>query len=588
MMRSSRGKPAAGAARPATRAATWALLGLAFAYVALFVLASVRLQTNDDVFVYFTYARNFCDGRFFAYDPRNLPSEGFTSLAYLLALVPFQCLGANMMFAAFLLLFCACAATVLVAALAVPRLGRPADGIGAVFAVLFALLLGLDPNVRGLMGWPFESLLSPLCLALLILALGRALDRSEARAPLAGFAALAFVGYLARPENLLLLAPLGLVLFLLHPKRGRVLWAAGLLAAGCGLFLLGKQLVFHDIFPTGYYRKMGAAGAGSSYVRAALAEYSGWLWLAAVGLGAYAVATVVAVRRAGPDQRRRVLRESAVVAALIAVAVLNLLVVRQVTPLVGVYFRYLVTAIVAMAFVLALLGARLVMATLSRRVPRPVLAALLLVGVVSVLRAQPGDRDLVGGGITRLYADARTQAEGHLYLKFGRYLRAHLSDPSAVTLVMGDSGAVPYAAGCRFIDSNGLTEPGLARLFGEQPDKVRRYLAHLRRFHPDVVVLWYGSPRPDGVLPLGWNAHSPLSPEEWLRVSRELRDGGFGYLGTIHAYYDLHLGLDRNSPHFDELRRVLGEYVRENGYRLPAGLGLRVGSEEVRFAPLEQ
>jgi hypothetical protein len=563
-------------------------LGLAFAYVALFVLASVRLQTNDDVFVYFTYARNFCDGRFFAYDPRNLPSEGFTSLAYLLALVPFQCLGANMMFAAFLLLFCACAATVLVAALAVPRLGRPADGIGAVFAVLFALLLGLDPNVRGLMGWPFESLLSPLCLALLILALGRALDRSEARAPLAGFAALAFVGYLARPENLLLLAPLGLVLFLLHPKRGRVLWAAGLLAAGCGLFLLGKQLVFHDIFPTGYYRKMGAAGAGSSYVRAALAEYSGWLWLAAVGLGAYAVATVVAVRRAGPDQRRRVLRESAVVAALIAVAVLNLLVVRQVTPLVGVYFRYLVTAIVAMAFVLALLGARLVMATLSRRVPRPVLAALLLVGVVSVLRAQPGDRDLVGGGITRLYADARTQAEGHLYLKFGRYLRAHLSDPSAVTLVMGDSGAVPYAAGCRFIDSNGLTEPGLARLFGEQPDKVRRYLAHLRRFHPDVVVLWYGSPRPDGVLPLGWNAHSPLSPEEWLRVSRELRDGGFGYLGTIHAYYDLHLGLDRNSPHFDELRRVLGEYVRENGYRLPAGLGLRVGSEEVRFAPLEQ
>ena len=43
-----------------------ALAGLALAYVALFVLASVRLETNDDVFVYFNYARNFCDGRPFA------------------------------------------------------------------------------------------------------------------------------------------------------------------------------------------------------------------------------------------------------------------------------------------------------------------------------------------------------------------------------------------------------------------------------------------------------------------------------------------------------------------------------------------
>ena len=79
-MGSSRGKPAAGAARPGARAATWAFAVLALAYVALFVLASIRLETNDDVFVYFNYARNFCDGRPFAYDPRNLPSEGFTSL----------------------------------------------------------------------------------------------------------------------------------------------------------------------------------------------------------------------------------------------------------------------------------------------------------------------------------------------------------------------------------------------------------------------------------------------------------------------------------------------------------------------------
>ena len=218
------------------------------------------------------------------YDPRNLPSKGFTSLAYVLALVLFECLGANMMFAAFLLLFCACAGTVLVAALAVGRLGPPRMGLGSSSPYHSPCLLGLDSNLRGLMGWPFESLLSPLCLALFTLALVRALESAAGAWAACLFFSLYFVGHLARPENLLLFAPLGLALLLLHPKRGRVLGAAGLFAVGFGLFMVGKRLVFHDFFPTGYYRKIGAVGAGTAYLRAALAGYAGRLWIVAIGL----------------------------------------------------------------------------------------------------------------------------------------------------------------------------------------------------------------------------------------------------------------------------------------------------------------
>ena len=67
------------------------------------IAARIDVFANDDVYIYFNYAKNFVAGRPFAYDPRNIASEGFTSAIYLLLLVPFEAVGINMMFAAVIL-----------------------------------------------------------------------------------------------------------------------------------------------------------------------------------------------------------------------------------------------------------------------------------------------------------------------------------------------------------------------------------------------------------------------------------------------------------------------------------------------------
>ena len=63
----------------------------------------LRSSANDDTYIYFNYAKNLVAGRPFAYDPRNIASEGFTSAIYLLLLVPLEAAGINMMFAAVIL-----------------------------------------------------------------------------------------------------------------------------------------------------------------------------------------------------------------------------------------------------------------------------------------------------------------------------------------------------------------------------------------------------------------------------------------------------------------------------------------------------
>jgi hypothetical protein len=74
----------------------WLYDGAIFVLIAaFFLLAPLQIVVYDDAYVYFTYARNFVEGRPFAYDPRNIPSEGFTSLLYMLMLVPAELLRVN-------------------------------------------------------------------------------------------------------------------------------------------------------------------------------------------------------------------------------------------------------------------------------------------------------------------------------------------------------------------------------------------------------------------------------------------------------------------------------------------------------------
>jgi hypothetical protein len=154
-------------------------------------------------------------------------------------------------------------------------------------------------------------------------------------------------------------------------------------------------------------------------------------------------------------------------------------------------------------------------------------------------------------------------------------LRENLPDPESVTVVFGDAGCVPYAAHCRFIDSNGLTEPFIARLFREEhgAEKAAVYVDYVMRWDPDLIILGWGEINNE-IFYIEPNLHGPFLDDPRIEVWQHFRDHGFGYLCSLDlsrspGYYDLHFGARPDSPSFDDLAPAMRDYcARRGGYTL--------------------
>ncbi len=158
-----------------------------------------------------------------------------------------------------------------------------------------------------------------------------------------------------------------------------------------------------------------------------------------------------------------------------------------------------------------------------------------------------------------------------------------------MTLVFGDAGAIPYTFGGRFIDSNGLTEPDIARIFkiGDRDQKYRRYMEILDRNHPDLVVIGYGK-APGGIYRMMKNPHSPFGQHPDIRVPRALAQRGFYYVCSLPMYYDLHLAVRFDSKYRDDIAKALRMYsTANNGYVFENGFDVTDGKQTVHF-PLMQ
>ena len=137
------------------------------------IAARTEVFTNDDTYIYFNYAKNFVAGRPFAYDPRNIASEGFTSAIYLLLLVPFEAAGINMMFAA-VILNLAAIALILYLGYRVLLADRVLEGGFLLIALtLFALFMARDTNIPTIVGRGLETMLGPASVLWAILHLAR-------------------------------------------------------------------------------------------------------------------------------------------------------------------------------------------------------------------------------------------------------------------------------------------------------------------------------------------------------------------------------------------------------------------------------
>lgn len=577
-----------------------ALERLAIATGALAVLAiAARLvpYANDDTYIYFNYARNFVEGRPFAYDPRNIPSEGFTSALYLLLLIPFEAVGANMMFAAVLLNLIATALTLYLGYRLIRANGLLDGPFVWVGVALFGLFLARDPNIPAIVGRGLETMWGPASVLWALLhgaRIHREANDTERLEALNLFFVAAFAAFLIRPENLALLGAVGSLILVAMWQRGQLAAALVRLSAFTGLmiaYFAGKLLFFGDAFPTGYYRKIHADGSGLAYVAGALAHYQSWL-VALVMLGAASIGLQYWRQR---DHGWSAVHRLPAVSSLlpITIACLGTLVLFLPTePLIGFAFRYLVNFFVFLYLLVAIGISHLLSELIDRRNLHFAhgVSVVLVVGAAfwtsSLALANKEPSQLFAQW--NLYKRAEESTTSHLYIRLGEFLRRRIPATEEITFVFGDAGVFPYSMRSRFIDANGLTEPYLARLFAEPngPEKAKRFSDYILSWQPDVIVLAFGRADENGRWRSVPNEHSPFRGPTPISVFKDYRDFGIGYVCTVRGYYDLHFGVRRTSRHFEVIAEALLEYCEGNGLVLARGLTVTLDTEEVHFPRL--
>ena len=565
----------------------------------LAIAANSEVYANDDIYIYFNYAKNFVAGRPFAYDPRNIPSEGFTSVIYLLLLVPFEAAGINMMFAA-VILNLAAVAVILYLSYRVLRADRVLDGGFLLIAVaLFALFMARDTHIPIIVGRGLETMLGPASVLWAIFHLARvhqADDEATRRRAVTMFLVVSFLSFLIRPENIVLLAATGVLILVAMWRRGQLaalLARLGTFVAALVVYFAGKLILFGDVMQTSYYQKMrfdAEDGSGREYVIGALNDYWRWI-LYAVVLAVCAAGLLLWRRRErGWNTFRRLAPRSSVL-ALAVVAGGTLMVFLPSEPLMGYAYRYLVNFYIFLYLIVAVGAAYLLSLVTPRIEGRFVYAGAIVMGVVTMLWAGSiAAADTGAGSVVerlRLYTQAEETTAQHEYIRLGEFLRDRIPDIEELTLVFGDAGVFPYVLGSRFVDANGLTEPYLARLFREPngPEKARKFADYVLSWQPDIIIVAFGE-ADDGRWESMDNNHSPFRAPTPMSVFRAYRDYGVGYVCTAHAYYDLHFGVRQTSKYFEPASAALLEYCAQNGLVLDDGLAVTLDGEEVHFPRL--
>ncbi|MFM8269631.1 MAG: hypothetical protein ACKN9V_05520, partial [Pseudomonadota bacterium] len=499
---------------------------------------------NDDAFVYYTYVKNLAQGNFFAYDPRGIPSEGFTSILYTLLLVPFELLQIPLPLAALLINIVTMLGVGCVSVKIFEQVFERRSDNSWLVAVCFLFFVYLDQNITVLMGWGLETLVNVFVFFLLIHR-SIVLFNTKKQADFGLLLCFYFLGILIRPENVLIGFPwVGLGFSVLASKKNGIR-SLVVLGAVTVMFFFWKYHVFGDVVPTGFYRKISARGLDFSYLVNYLREYS------LVFHPLYWIMVISVMLRTQFFKSHRPLQLAGLGLVLTWAALVAFIV--KVNPIQGYLQRYLTVGTLVSYLVGSIFFVFII--------PRLRIIQLLMTSIVVIILFG-GVRQRQRSNPLALYQETRRQLDGDPYVAFGKYLQKHIKKPEEVSLMFGDAGSIPYFFNCKFIDINGLTEPYLAKLFRDpkKSEKVAQYISNQKL---DMAVLavennWINLKKDSQSLPQG-----PLNkPREYAYLLRRMKADGFVYGGTLHASsYDLHFGLNRQSPRFSELKKVLSDYI---------------------------
>jgi hypothetical protein len=548
-------------------------------------IATLPVTALDDTCVYFNYAKNIVDGNWFAYDARNLPSEGFTSLIFLLLLALFKYFSLNLLFAAIMINLFALVAVIWFGLLIYQTIARTEHELFSyLFLMIFSTFLVFDPNIATMIGMGFESLLSPALIFaafyLLLVNYQPQIENLSAKSlnkSIISSFILLFFAILVRPENLLIMGVFTFMALWMLPRKRVVIYGILLFGMCLASYLIFKFMYFGDIFPTAYYRKLNEHGAlvGYYYVVNTLTYY-----LTNIFIIIMLLITAMLFERARATHYFLIFTLFALSALIISGFFLF------VSPIVGYGGRFLVIPIILIHFSFACLltlaleqGFKTQLANNYQLYSITTSKGLLILLPVMIVLFVPMERlslaYLPFDPIHNFYQTVKLKFANHPYVKFGNFLKTHLQHPQQVTLVFGDAGCIPYTSNLRFIDPNGLTEPYIAHLFriSDKTQIVKPFTDYILHQHPDIIVIGYGHIDNAGISFLAGNPHSPFGKSPQLAEFKAYRESGFEYLCSLpNASFDVHLAVQPNSPQAAQVIPVLLEYCHANGYFLPTGL----------------
>ena len=548
------------------------------------LLDSLNPLTNDDAFVYYNYARNFVEGRPFAYDVRNIPSEGFTSLIYLLLLTPFEFFKINMTFASILINLIAIGGVVFTLGKLIKTSKMISFEGMLAFLTIYWICIINDQNIKTGLEWGLETMLGPLITSFAGIALNRSIVLPYNRRAINTFFVFMFLAYLIRPESMIIIALAGLPILLLNkPSRKEMITKTIIFAFFFILFHLLKYLLFGDIMPTGYYRNVsGNSEFGFRYVTEWIYAYRGWI----VSLIIVIVMNVIY----SINRHRWPLISSKWLLFLSSIMLLTILFFTQTHPLIGIGYRFLITPIFLLYFLLVFLLLYLLdHSNFLLRSRKPLFLGIMVSLTIFVAIDTYSDFSKSDfHNSLDIYSKSEKATEEHEYLRLGYYLHNSIPQAEDITLVFGDAGAIPYSFGGRFIDSNGLTEPAIAHLFQQQdgPQKNEAYIRYILSQQPDIIVLGVGDLQADGTWHPYANEHSPFKQALPIEVYQAYQEYGIVYSCTVKLYYDVYIGLWEKSPNYSILQTAFRSYCSENGYVSPDGLIINDGIHKVSF-PLD-
>jgi len=565
----------------------WFFRILLIIFILILIISAVQLltsltpQTNDDVFVYYNYARNFVEGRPFAYDTRNIPSEGFTSLLYLLLLIPFEFFKINMTFASTFINLAAIVGIIIALGKLISKTKTLSKESNYLLLAFITFTISIDVNVRSSLQWGLETMLGVLVLILAGLSLAYSFTLKSNSRGINSFFIFMFLAYIIRPESMVFTAIIGLPILLINKTSRKKTFINLLIFSGVIiLFHVLKYLVFGDVVPTGFYRKV-SSGSGYNYVWEWAIFYKNWIFSSFVALFTVFIFSW--------KKTRWSLFTSQWFYFLIGVSMAILLFFTQIRPLAGTGYRFLMTPIITLYFSLGLLTLWLFdqLISFANLKKLLIICVLLFMAVYSGIKIAPlMNNDLISK--LNILSRSESATNEHKYLQFGKFLRESFSKPEDITLVFGDAGAIPYSMAGRFVDSNGLTEPAIARLFlmPDGPQKTQAYIDYVLSQHPDIVVLGdVGEMDASGVWHNAANVNSPFRGAQPMEVYKAYLDYGIVYCCSAHLYYDIHIGISSRSPYYQEIKKALLSYCAEDGFILPNGFTVSDGKEEITFPP---